>query len=260
MKYYIYKIKNLVNHKVYIGLTNNIARRRTRHFSDLRRKVHDNHFLQKEYDIYGQENFNFSIEFEGDCSEQEIGDKEKEYIKKYDSYKNGYNQNEGGNFRASNGGSQLTQSDIFNILAVSEFMPRSGQILADFFGVSRTTISRINKGENHNQYKEEYEKLPEEERRQYFQIFNDSYNIQKKVLVSNNLESKRQLNKQQVFLVLYNFEYRIIPIVKLAKRLGVNSSYTLYCIRDGKTYKDYTLEYKQLTEDQKNELATLLRN
>lgn len=57
MHYYIYKIENIVNHKIYIGLTNNIKRRRCRHFGDLRRGVHDNHFLQKEYDIYGADNF-----------------------------------------------------------------------------------------------------------------------------------------------------------------------------------------------------------
>ena len=115
--YYIYKIENLVNHKKYIGLTNNIARRKCRHFGDLKRGVHDNQFLQKEYNIYGLENFSFTIEYQGDCPEYEIGEKEKEFIKKYDSYKNGYNQNEGGNFGASNGGTQLTQTDIFNILS-----------------------------------------------------------------------------------------------------------------------------------------------
>ena len=59
--YYIYKIENLVNHKKYIGLTNNIARRKCRHFGDLKRGVHDNQFLQKEYNIYGLENFSFTM-------------------------------------------------------------------------------------------------------------------------------------------------------------------------------------------------------
>jgi group I intron endonuclease len=149
--YYIYKIENLVNHKKYIGLTNNIERRRSRHFSDLRNGRHDNSFLQKEYNIYGEENFNFNVEFEGDISSEEIGDKEKEFIKKYDSYRNGYNQNEGGNFGPSNGGSHLTQIDIFNILSALEFCSKPGQILSDIFGVSKTTISRIKKGVNHNQ-------------------------------------------------------------------------------------------------------------
>jgi hypothetical protein len=43
--YYIYKIENLINHKIYIGLTNNIIRRRNRHFTDLRCNRHDNSFL-----------------------------------------------------------------------------------------------------------------------------------------------------------------------------------------------------------------------
>lgn len=44
--YYIYKIENLINHKKYIGLTNNIKRRRNRHFSDLEGNRHCNSFLK----------------------------------------------------------------------------------------------------------------------------------------------------------------------------------------------------------------------
>lgn len=148
--YYIYKIENTENHKKYIGLTNNIVRRRNRHFNDLRRNKHDNSFLQKEFNIYGEKSFSFNIEFQGDVSYQEISNKEKEFIKYYDSYKNGYNQNEGGNFGPSNGGSHLIESDILTILSVLEFMSRPGQVLSDIFGVSRTTISRIKRGVNHN--------------------------------------------------------------------------------------------------------------
>ena len=79
--YYIYKIKNFKNNRVYIGLTNNIARRRARHFTDLRCNRHNNQFLQKEFNIYGEENFSFSVEFEGDITSKEIEEKEKEYIK-----------------------------------------------------------------------------------------------------------------------------------------------------------------------------------
>jgi len=148
--YYIYKIENTENHKKYIGLTNNIVRRRNRHFNDLRRNKHDNSFLQKEFNIYGEKSFSFNIEFQGDVSYQEISNKEKEFIKYYDSYKNGYNQNEGGNFGPSNGGSHLIESDILTILSVLEFMSRPGQVLSDIFCVSRTTISRIKRGVNHN--------------------------------------------------------------------------------------------------------------
>lgn len=258
--YYIYKIENLVNHKKYIGLTNNIARRRARHFTDLKRNVHDNHFLQKEFNIYGEQNFSFNIEFEGDVTVQEIGEKEKEYIKKYDSYKNGYNQNEGGNFGPSNGGSRLTQSDIFNILAALEFTSKPGQILSDIFEVSRTTISRIKNGVNHNQYKEEYEALPFEERKAIYKIFCDSNDFINKKVHSTIIQSKRQLTKEQVFLILYNFETKKITKKEMANKVGVKSTYTLDCIKQGKTYQDYAFEYRNLTEEQKNKLASLLSN
>ena len=124
--YYIYKIENVKNNKKYIGLTNNIARRRARHFTDLKCNRHENSFLQKEFNLYGKEAFSFEIVFAEDVSEKVISDKEKEYIAYYDSYRNGYNQNEGGNFGPSNGGSHLTQSDIFNILSAIEFMVRPG--------------------------------------------------------------------------------------------------------------------------------------
>ena len=237
--YYIYKIENLVNHKKYIGLTNNIARRKCRHFGDLKRGVHDNQFLQKEYNIYGLENFSFTIEYQGDCSEYEIGEKEKEFIKKYDSYKNGYNQNEGGNFGASNGGTQLTQTDIFNILSALEFMSKPGQILANMYGVSRTTISRIKNGVNHNQYKEEYYKLSLEERKAIYEIFCDSTNFIEDKVNNKIIKNKRQLNEQQVHLILYNFEAHILSRKDMAKKVGVKSTNTLDCIKRKETYKDY---------------------
>lgn len=256
--YYIYKIENLVNHKIYIGLTNNIARRRARHFTDLRCKRHDNSFLQKEFNIYGQENFSFTVEFEGNVSPEEIGLKEKEYIKKYDSYKNGYNQNEGGNFGPSNGGTKLTQSDIFNILAALEFMSKPGQILADMYDVSRTTISRIKKGVNHNQYKEEYESLPLEERQNIYKIFCESSNFYETKVHTTIFQNKRKLTQQQVFLLLYDEEKgRPVPFTELEKRFQVTSN-TLYTILKGQSYKDFILDYSKLTDTQKQELASLL--
>lgn len=256
--YYIYKIENLANHKIYIGLTNNVARRRARHFTDLRCKRHDNSFLQKEFNIYGQENFSFTVEFEGDVSPEEIGLKEREYIKKYDSYKNGYNQNEGGNFGPSNGGTKLTQSDIFNILAALEFMSRPGQILADMYDVSRTTISRIKKGINHNQYKEEYESLPLEERQNIYKIFCESSNFYETKVHTTIIQSKRKLTQQQVFLLLYNEEKgRPVSFAELERRFQVTSN-TLYTILNKQSYKDFILDYSKLTDIQKQELASLL--
>lgn len=256
--YYIYKIENLVNHKKYIGLTNNIARRRSRHFTDLKYQHHSNSFLQKEYNIYGKDKFFFNIEFEGNITAQEIGEKEKEYIKYYDSYKNGYNQNEGGNFGPSNGGTQLTQSDIYNILAALEFMSRPGQILADIYEVSRTTISRIKRGINHCQYKEEYEQFSKKEREDIYKIFCESANLYDKKVHTTILQGKRKLTQEQVFLILLNEELnRPKSLSYLEKKFNVTNN-TFYTILNGQSYKDFALDYLKLDQEQKKKLASLL--
>ena len=48
------------------------------------------------------------------------------------------------------------------------------------YDVTRTTISRIKRGENHIQYKEEYEKLPLEERQAIYKVFCDSSDFYRK--------------------------------------------------------------------------------
>lgn len=259
--YFIYKIENKINQKKYIGLTNNIVRRRTRHFTDLKCNRHDNTFLQKEYNIYGVNNFSFEILFEGEVTSQEISDREKEYIALYDSYHNGYNQNEGGNFGPSNGGSHLTQSDIFNILAAVDFMTRPGQTLANLYGVSRTTISRIARGINHSQYKKEYESLSQEEKKAIYDIFKQSCDLGIKRANSSQLFTKRKLTEEQVHLIFLNEELkRPIAIKTLMKKFNIKSSNTIYCVLRHDTYENYWLTYQNLTEFQKQQLATLLRN
>lgn len=258
--YYIYKIENLQNHKIYIGLTNNIARRRSRHFTDLKCNRHDNHFLQKEFNIYGENNFIFTVEFKGDVSEKEIGQKEQEFIKKYDSYKNGYNQNEGGNFGPSNGGSHLTQSDVYNICAALEFCSRPGGVLSKIFNISLTTVSRIKKEINHNQYINEYKKMSLEERKAIYKIFCDSSNFYEKKVSQTIIKSKRRLTKEQVFMILYNFENKIVSRKKMAELVNVSSPYTLDCIKKGLTYKDYNLEYNKLNNEEKQKIVSLFSN
>lgn len=196
-----------------------------------------------------------------DISPEEIGEKEKFYIKYFDSYLNGYNQNEGGNFGPSNGGSHLTKSDLFNIMAALEFMSRPGQALADMYEVTRTTISRIKKGENHCEIRREYEALSLEERKHIYQIFCESSDFYKTKVNSTIIQTKRKLTEEQVHLVFLNEELkRPITISALMVKLGVESSNTIYTILKGESYKDFALTYQDLNNEQKNRLAQLLRN
>lgn len=257
--YYIYKIENLINHKTYIGLTNNLQRRRNRHFTDLKCNRHDNSFLQKEVNIYGLNNFSFEKIFEGDISAEEISEKEKYYIQLYDSYYNGYNQNEGGNFGPSNGGTHLTKSDIFSICSALEFCSRPGAILAKLFDITTTTVSRIKHKVNHCDSIKEYDSLPIEKRKEIYKIFCDSVNFDELKTHQTILKTKRKLTQEQVFMIYVNEEYKIIPRIYFCSMFNIASN-TIYTILNRKSYKDFWNDYQKISNDQKEKLVSLLRN
>lgn len=58
---YIYKIQNTKNGKYYIGSTNEYAVRIPQHIRDLDKQCHHNYRLQRDWDRYGKECFEFSI-------------------------------------------------------------------------------------------------------------------------------------------------------------------------------------------------------
>ena len=92
----IYIITNLKNDKKYIGQSINIKQRRYDHLSKLRRNIHQNEHLQNSWNIYGEENFCFEVlEY---CPIEEIDEKERYYIKHYNTQDRefGYNIESGG--------------------------------------------------------------------------------------------------------------------------------------------------------------------
>ena len=92
----IYCIENLVNHKKYIGQSNNIEYRWKRHKYELSRGSHDNDYLQKSWDKYGPDNFKFYIlEL---CDVSMMDELEVYYIDLYQTINrdNGYNLTSGG--------------------------------------------------------------------------------------------------------------------------------------------------------------------
>lgn len=56
-----YKITNTKNGRIYFGSSNEIEKRKIRHFTHLKGGVHGNIYLQRSYEKYGQQVFKFEI-------------------------------------------------------------------------------------------------------------------------------------------------------------------------------------------------------
>lgn len=89
----IYKIQNLINGKIYIGQSVHIQARFNQHKNEA--KNGNTRPLYNAIRKYGIENFSFEIIEE--CSKEMLNEREIYWIKKYDSFHNGYNLTPGGN-------------------------------------------------------------------------------------------------------------------------------------------------------------------
>lgn len=102
----IYMIQNLVNFKIYIGQSVNIEDRWRQHRSELRGNDHDNKHLQRAWNKYKEDNFEFTVICE--CAESQLNTMEEYYIFELMTYDPdfGYNKTYGG------GGGRPTEETI----------------------------------------------------------------------------------------------------------------------------------------------------
>lgn len=143
----IYKITNLINNNCYIGQSKNIEKRWKREIADALNSNAEsyNYPLSKAIRKYGLKNFSFEIiEI---CLQEELNQKEQYWIKYFNSYNKGYNQNLGGNSVLHT--CKLTPEqaqEIIDILINDEVGAVSHKKLAEQYGVSKDTIQAINAG------------------------------------------------------------------------------------------------------------------
>lgn len=109
----IYKIENLNDGKIYIGQSNDIARRFYEHMTKgTSSRIPVDAIIQKE----GAASFSYEILEE--CSVEDLNEMEKKWIKFYRSNEYGYNKNEGGLtdlIGSHNPNSKLTEQDVIKI-------------------------------------------------------------------------------------------------------------------------------------------------
>lgn len=145
----IYKIENLLNHKVYIGQSINIEKRWKEHC-----RASSHSIIAKAIRKYGKQNFSFQVLEE--CSKESLNKKEEEYIKKYNSIiPNGYNIIEyiNGDINSF----WKYDSEIFNsIIKDLKDNILTIQQIADKYELNNSTIYYINRGDTHFLPTEQY--------------------------------------------------------------------------------------------------------
>lgn len=83
-----------INGKSYVGQTTAFRSRKRDHLSALRRNKHHNIHLQRAFNKHGAKSLKWTkLEH---CFEHELDERERHWIKFFNSYHNGFNQNEGG--------------------------------------------------------------------------------------------------------------------------------------------------------------------
>jgi group I intron endonuclease len=83
----IYKIRNLVNNKIYVGSSKRVPYRINRHKKLLDTDNHDNPHLQSAWKLYGENKFEFSVIEE--CSPEILVEREQHYKDYYESLPGG---------------------------------------------------------------------------------------------------------------------------------------------------------------------------
>ena len=138
----IYKIENLINHKIYIGQSVNIDKRWREHkknFLDEEDSSYNTH-LYKSMRKYGIENFDFSIvEL---CLQEELNEKERFWVSYYDSFFNGYNLTFGGD----SAGRGKNKEKIIGILKDLEETTLTHEQIAQKWELSSEMVQGINTG------------------------------------------------------------------------------------------------------------------
>lgn len=144
----IYQIRNLINGKSYIGSSMRIKYRWKQHEFRLKKGNHHSYKLQRAWDKYGEDNFEFKIIEVVDDVDLLI-EKEQYWMDKYNVITNGYNVSPVAGI-CSNKGSDHPMSKLHedDVLEIKEFIKigKPFQEIANKFNITPENVSSIKSG------------------------------------------------------------------------------------------------------------------
>lgn len=139
MIFYIYKIQNIINNKMYIGITENYERRIKEHKQNLSNNNHGNYKLQNDWNNFEEENFIYDIIEKRDFnSPEQAYDREFILIQNFNCIENGYNIAIGGLYNPmytlsiKEKMTQTKQSIVPNIYQLEEIYENSFKIIKKY--------------------------------------------------------------------------------------------------------------------------------
>ena len=226
----IYKIKNVINNKFYIGSSKKVNTRLINHFSSLAKNTHRNKHLQSSYNKYGKDNFKFEILEE--CDLKDLLNKEQYYLDTLKPEYNilelagspiGYKHSENFKTNASNRMKILRNTDVYknsntfaikvtdeirnNIINDIKNYRNFKEILKDYNIKSTSLYTVINK----NFSKEEIVKYRK---------------INNKKSIENSSRLRSKIEDQNI---IFKLKDSGLSVIKIAKQLNVHRD-TIYKI------------------------------
>lgn len=215
-------IKCLANDKMYIGQSTDIEKRWYEHKKRLNRNNHINNNLQNDWNIYGEDNFKFEIIIE--CTIDELDELEISYIKKYNTYENGYNYTIGGKGSYGYKHSEETKELLREM--------RLGTTLTE---ETKEKLSKSHKGENNHLYGKN---LTEETKKKISDsLKGNTHTEETKKKISETLKNNPP-NNLKLICIFPNGDTTEPMLQKdLAKYLNLNVSTVRKIVKTGKPYK-----------------------
>lgn len=235
----IYMVVNLINNKKYIGQSKNIKKRfQSHHLVDYKNPNNCNYNTKFYQAIrkYGIENF--QVEILQLCNEEDMDNLEIYYIKKFDTFKNGYNSTEGGQFWSPNIHSVETElkrkeTREKNKSLMSENHPRAKLTNEQVWNIRQRYIDGESIKEIYQDFKDLYKNEGTFKRIVLGQTYTTVGNIPQKSQIRH---TNAKLTEQQVKEIRCRYQKGKISYDTLGKEYGLSGS-SIAAIIKRKTYK-----------------------
>lgn len=236
----IYMVVNLINDKKYIGQSKNIKKRfQSHHLIDYKNENNCNYNTKFYQAIrkYGIDNFEVVILKL--CEEKELDDLEIKYIKEFDTFKNGYNSTEGGQFWSPNIHSEETeekrkQTREKNKSLMSENHPRAKLTNQQVWDIRQRYIDGESIKEIYNDFKDLYTNQQTFKRIVLGQTYVTVGNIPTKEQVRH---TNARLTDAQVKEIRNSYKKGVVSYRELGEKYGLSES-SIAAIIKRETYKN----------------------